>query len=231
MNTNFQIVPYTEHGFLVRFLGIKDVIKTGIHAALLAQKMNEVSCWLDVTPGVDSLAARFDPDKINYGDARIAFEKTVCVSIGDVLPPPVKTLEIPVCYEEKYGPDLKLLSEQSGQSEQKLIDLHTYKPVRVISMGFAPGFAYLGSVDEQLQLPRRRSPRISVPAGSVGIADQFTGIYSMQSPGGWQIIGRTPINLIIPNQHEPFLLQPNVEVRFRAVDEQEYLAIEQEQNR
>jgi inhibitor of KinA len=133
-----------------------------------------------------------------------------------------KVIEIPVCYGGEYGPDLTELAAQHQLGIEEVITLHSREVYDVTMIGFTPGFAYLSGLDERLFTPRKKQPRKSVPAGSVGIADQQTGIYSIESPGGWQLIGRTPVKLFDPERTDPFLLKPGNRLRFRPITRDEF---------
>ena len=128
------------------------------------------------------------------------------------------TIEVPVCYGGELGPDLADVARACGCSEEEVVRLHTEVMYRVYVVGFVPGFAYMGVVDDRLALPRRTSPRTKVPAGSVAIAAGQTGIYPIETPGGWHLLGRTPIRPFDPGRPEPVLFRPGDRVRFRAID-------------
>ncbi|MBS0183453.1 MAG: 5-oxoprolinase subunit PxpB [Nitrospira sp.] len=130
--------------------------------------------------------------------------------------------EIPVLYGGEWGPDLEEVAAFAGLRSGDAIALHTSMPYRVYMLGFSPGFPYLGLVPEQLAMPRRSTPRMKVPAGSVGIADRQTGIYPITTPGGWRLIGRTPISMYRKTSPIPFLLKPGDLVRFRSIDRDEF---------
>jgi KipI family sensor histidine kinase inhibitor len=127
-------------------------------------------------------------------------------------------LEIPVCYGGEFGPDLGAVATHAGVDEQAVIDAHANGDYRVAMLGFMPGFPYLLGLDKALHTPRRESPRTRVPAGSVAIGGAQTGIYPRELPGGWQLIGRTPLVLFDPTREQPALLQPGQRVRFRAIE-------------
>lgn len=129
-------------------------------------------------------------------------------------PPPGRLVEIPVCYEPGYAPDLDALASRAGLTPDDVIHLHCTVEYRVYLLGFLPGFAYMGSVDPRIATPRQLTPRARVPAGSVGIAGQQTGIYPQASPGGWNLIGRTPLRLFDARAVDPSLLRPGDRVRF-----------------
>ena len=132
------------------------------------------------------------------------------------------TIEVPVCYGGSLGPDLPYVAEQAGCSEEQVVALHTSREYRVFVVGFVPGFAYMGPVDPRLGLPRRSNPRTRVPAGSVAIAAGQTGIYPMETPGGWHLIGRTQIRPFDESRVEPVLFRPGDRVRFRGITRQAF---------
>lgn len=141
--------------------------------------------------------------------------------------PSRKKVIIPVCYGGEYGPDLEFVSQYTGLSEEEVVKIHTACTYRVYMLGFLPGFPYLGGMDERIAAPRLETPRTRIPAGSVGIAGSQTGFYPMESPGGWRIIGRTPIKAFDPFSDNPFLLAPGDLVQFRAIGQEEYQKIEE----
>ena len=131
-------------------------------------------------------------------------------------------IRIPVCYDEEFGHDLISISEKINLSKEKIIQLHTGKPYRVFMLGFLPGFPYMGKTDKKIAVARKDEPSM-VMAGSVGIAGRQTGIYPMNSPGGWQIIGRTALKLFDVEKKDPTLLKPGDLVEFYSVSKEEYL--------
>jgi len=136
------------------------------------------------------------------------------------LPEP-RTIDIPIVYGGEQGPDLDSVAQYHHITPQAVIDYHTRPTYRVYMIGFTPGYPYLGEVPDAITTPRRKTPRILVPKGSVGIAKQQTGIYSVDSPGGWQIIGWTPVNLFDPQARPPSVLMMGDRVRFQAISAQE----------
>jgi inhibitor of KinA len=122
-----------------------------------------------------------------------------------------------VCYGGEYGPDLETVAAFAHISGAEVIRIHTAATYRVFMVGFVPGFAYLGIVDSRIAMPRHSTPRVRVPQGSVGIAGVQTGIYPAETPGGWQLIGRTPIKPFDTGRAEPFLMKPGDAVRFHAI--------------
>ena len=184
-------------------------------AQALSDHLRTTGEYLEVVPGIDSVVVRFDPLKMGGAEIeerlRLAcdgFEHRV-VEVGPVI-------EIPVHYGGGDGPDLAELCAGIGISEAEFVELHTAESYPVEMVGFTPGFAFVGELQEQLRVPRRADPRASVPAGSVAVADSRTGLYAMSSPGGWSIVGRTDLKLFDPTAAEPFLLSPGMRVRFVA---------------
>ncbi len=135
-----------------------------------------------------------------------------------------RLIEIPVCYDDEYAPDLRWVADIKGITAEEVIQSHTSKTYRVYMMGFLPGFAYMGEVNDNIDVPRKTNPRIKIEAGSVGIAGKQTGIYPLASPGGWQIIGRTAWRLFDPGKTEQSVLQSGDRVRFYPISQETYLA-------
>ena len=133
-----------------------------------------------------------------------------------------RTIEIPVCYGGDYGQDYADVARHCGLEAPELAKRHAAGDYLVHAIGFAPGFPYLGGLAEELHIPRRATPRVSVPAGSVGIGGAQTGVYPLPTPGGWQLIGRTPLALFRPGEKEPALLRVGDRVKFRAITPEEF---------
>ncbi|MGE8081013.1 5-oxoprolinase subunit PxpB [Peribacillus loiseleuriae] len=134
-----------------------------------------------------------------------------------------RLIEIPVCYGGELGPDLEFVARHNGLSVEEVVRVHKMGIYNVHMIGFAPGFPYMGGMSEKIAAPRKESPRLTIPAGSVGIAGKQTGIYSIETPGGWQIIGRSPIQLFRPFNNPPSLLQAGDLVSFKEITYQEYI--------
>ncbi len=118
--------------------------------------------------------------------------------LGEASEPPPRTVEIPVCYGGEFGEDLAFVAEHADLTPDEVIEIHSGAEYLVYMLGFAPGFPYLGGMPERITAPRRDSPRLKIPAGSVGIAGSQTGVYPIETPGGWRLIGRTPLALFRP---------------------------------
>ncbi|MEF2965759.1 5-oxoprolinase subunit PxpB [Paenibacillus sp. M1] len=147
---------------------------------------------------------------------------SIMAKLGDAISAAPRTVEIPVCYGGDLGPDLETVAAYHGLTEDEVIDIHTSADYLVYMLGFAPGFGYLGGLSGRIATPRRETPRLSIPAGSVGIAGDQTGIYPLDTPGGWQLIGRTPVRLFMPERMPPTLLEAGDHVRFCRITREEY---------
>ena len=143
--------------------------------------------------------------------------------------PPAQTLEIPVCYGGEFGPDIEFVADEHSISIEDVIRIHSGPNYPIYMIGFTPGFPFLGGLPEILHTPRLETPRTHVPEGSVGIANNQTGIYPVASPGGWQLIGRTPLKLFVPQRHNPFLYRAGDYIQFRPISPEEYLHIQKEE--
>lgn len=175
-----------------------------------------------------TLTIFYDPLILSYQEM---CEKVIQLyeKIEDSDLPSSRVIDIPVCYGGEYGPDLEFVAEHNNLSTEKVIQIHSKREYLVYMIGFAPGFPYLGGMSEQIAAPRHANPRMKVPAGSVGIAGKQTGVYSLSTPGGWQIIGRTPYPLFRPQEMPPSLLQAGDRVRFVPISADEYLQLKQKE--
>ena len=176
---------------------------------------------IDAVVGYHTLTVYFDPLRVDpewlEGEIRgVAGDET-----GDAVLDGAQ-IDIPVCYGGDLGPDLADVAARIGASEEDVIRLHTSRESRVSVVGFVPGFPYMGTVDDRLALPRRSIPRTKVPAGSVAIAAGQTGIYPIETPGGWHLLGRTPVKPFDATRAEPSLCRPGDRVRFVAIDRAEF---------
>ena len=180
----------------------------------------------DIVPTFCAVMVAYNPEIISYEELISAVHANLDglsaegASAG-------KTIVIPVCYGGEFGEDIAFVASHAGLTEQEVIDIHTGRDYLIFMLGFLPGFAYLGDMDKRLHTPRLSNPRTSIPAGSVGIGGEQTGIYPLASPGGWQLIGRTPVKPYDPTRAEPILYRAGDYIRFFAVDEQEYRRIEE----
>ena len=181
----------------------------------------------DVVPTYRSAAIYFDPLQTDV-PALLARLEIEAARPGEIAGPDVAVerarspIRIPVCYGKAFGPDLDDVAAFGGIDAEDVVRLHCGRTYRAFMLGFLPGFAYLAPVDDRIAAPRLATPRARVPAGSVGIAGSQTGIYPSDSPGGWRLIGRTPVQLFDAQRREPALLQAGDRVEFYPVDEVAY---------
>jgi inhibitor of KinA len=129
---------------------------------------------------------------------------------------------VPTLYGGEYGPDIEFVATHNNITPEEVIEIHTATPYLVYMLGFTAGFPYLGGMSEKIATPRLKTPRTRIPAGSVGIAASQTGLYPIESPGGWQLIGRTPIKAFSPQSENPFLFAAGDYLKFRAIEQDEY---------
>ena len=185
--------------------------------------------FIEAVPSYSSLTVYYDPVFIRQlrpgSDTAAAFVRDRITEMMSVELPDTDTasrlVRIPVCYDPSLAPDLDKMLREKGLETEELIGLHTGRIYRVYMMGFLPGFAYMGEVDERLATNRKPGP-VPIKAGSVGIAGRQTGIYPFASPGGWQIIGMTPVQLFNRQRKEPTLLQAGDRVQFYSIDKYEF---------
>jgi inhibitor of KinA len=172
-------------------------------------------------PAYCSLLVKFDAMKLRHEELEKILRGYVERMERVELPEP-RVVEIPVCYGGEFGPDLQDVAELRGMTMERAIELHASATYLVYFLGFAPGFAYLGEVAEELATPRLATPRRSVPAGSVGIAGRQTGVYPVATPGGWRLLGRTPLAMFRPERAEMSLLSIGGRVRFVPVTREQF---------
>ncbi len=185
-----------------------------VHA--LARRVENQRGVCAIAPGYASLLVEYDPALREYDALRQEIADLLHDADAAAAPTP-RRIEIPTRYGGADGPDLEFVARHNGITPDHVIEIHTRTVYQVFMLGFAPGFPYLGSVDEKIAAPRLETPRPRVPAGSVGIAGRQTGIYPRVSPGGWRIIGRTDVKLFDPTQEPPTLLRAGDLVKFVAI--------------
>ena len=184
--------------------------------------------WVtDVIPALVTVAVCFDARTAREaGERRATLERMLLEGVaraaGARADAPARTVEIPVCYEAAFAPDLEEVARRTGLDAARVVELHAAAPHRVLMIGFAPGHPYLGGLDARLAVPRRASPRQRVEAGSVAIANAQTSIYPFATPGGWNVIGRTPLALFDPVREPASLLEPGDAVVFVPVTRTEF---------
>lgn len=179
----------------------------------------------EMVPTYRSLIIYYNPQKVKYANLSKKL-KELEKSVTEITLPASHFTEIPVLYGGEYGPDLEFVAQFNKLSTKEVISIHTEKEYFIYMLGFSPGFAYLGGMSDKIATPRLEKPRIKVLGGSVGIAGKQTGIYPIESPGGWQIIGRTPIKLYDPKKEFPFLLKSGDYIKFYPINQEQFKEIE-----
>lgn len=218
----FNISEFSENIFLIKL--VKDSLHS--HNSLfflsLSKFFRTKSVWQEVISAEESIAVKYDSLQVsNY--------KAKDLILSDIKEFEYKNesneqalIHVPVYYSEEFGLDIEELTTNQSISKQKLVDLHSGVDYEVKMIGFNPGFAYLGDLPEELRVSRLSKPRINLLPGSVGIAGNRTGIYPFGGPGGWRIIGRTPIRLFDKNKENPFLINPDMRVKFEPINKKQY---------
>ena len=181
-----------------------------------------------VIPAYRNLSLLYDP-LLASPERLLSLLEGLEARLGEVEIPPPRIVEIPVLYGGEHGPDLGIVAEHSRLTEAEVVAIHTGTDYPIYMVGFTPGFCYLGGLDRRIHTPRRKTPRTLLPGGSVGIAEAQTGMYPVDSPGGWQIIGRTPLRLFAPERENPFLYEAGDRIRFVPVSGEEYERIREKE--
>ncbi|ANS73274.1 kinase inhibitor [Paenibacillus yonginensis] len=234
--SGLQILPLGDSALVIKF---GDAIDLETH-----KRIRQLSEYLEHHPfaGMTEYVPAFTTVTIYYDPWKVAAESAS--ADGDVRQSPFEavkaaalnlllelkdtdsaapaTVRIPVCYGGELGPDLEEVAAVNGLTREEVISIHSSADYLVYMLGFAPGFAYLGGMSGRIATPRRQTPRLAIPAGTVGIAGEQTGVYPIETPGGWQLIGRTPIRLFVPDRTPPTVLKAGDLVRFYPISRQEY---------
>ena len=230
----YRIFPLGDTAITIDFGNcIDDLINKEVIARFNQFQQQPLPGMIEAVPAYSSLSIYYDvialKKNIAAGQTIFDWMKT---QLEEKLQQPVeynnvneRRIKIPVCYEEEYALDLKQLSVEKNISIEDVINIHTSKSYKVYMLGFLPGFAYMGQVDEKIALPRKPQP-VNIVAGSVGIAGKQTGIYPLASPGGWQIIGRTPLKLFDVGKEEPTLLRAGDIVQFYSITTKDFYEIQ-----
>ncbi|MBB6284806.1 inhibitor of KinA [Geobacillus subterraneus] len=223
----YTLVPLCEYAITVRFAScIDETVNDIVHRTAVQLQAAQKEGIMEIVPAFSSLTVYYDPLVAgNYADVCTWLRENIGSS-GQDARRSTRTTVIPVCYGGEFGPDLADVARFHGMTEDEVVALHSAGRYRVYMIGFSPGFAYLGGLSPRLATPRRTVPRTMVPAGSVGIAGGQTGVYPLATPGGWQLIGRTPLKLFDPHREEPSLLSAGDIVQFRPIGVEEFACLE-----
>ena len=222
-----DLFPAGDRG-LVAVCGAEIAPRIGDRVAALdcAVKAARLRGVVETVPAFASLLVQYDPLQTDY-DTLAAVIRPLAAQLHADRRRGGRVITIPVCYGGEYGPDLGFVARHAGLSEEEVVRRHTAPRYRIYMLGFLPGFPYLGGLDPALFTPRLENPRTAIPAGAVGIGGQQTGIYPMASPGGWQLIGRTPLRLFAPDR--PPRYAAGDEICFEAVTPAEFRALAQKE--
>ena len=193
---------------------ISPEINKKIRAFKIAVEKSDIPGIVETVPTYRSLLVHYHPE--------------VMGSLSSIPIPPPTVIEIPVLYGGEMGPDIENVAEHNHKTVEEVIKIHTSEEYLIYMIGFIAGFPYLGGMSKEIATPRLKSPRVKIEGGSVGIAGEQTGIYPVASPGGWQLIGRTPLKLYDADREKPVLLEAGQYIKFAAVTEEEYKKIEKE---
>lgn len=225
---NVRFLPCGDQAVTVEWGStIDEHINRQVHA--FARKVEALShpAITEVVPTYRSATVHYRPEALSYEELNQLLAPLAQGSAEEAEELPV--VEIPVCYGGEYGPDLLEVAQHCSLTPEEVIARHTAPTYRIYMLGFTPGFPYLGGMDPSIAAPRRKEPRIHIPAGSVGIAGEQTGVYPIVSPGGWQLIGRTPLRLFDPQREQPILLSAGAGIRFVPIDEETFRKMEEKE--
>ena len=225
---DLRFVPAGDKAFVIELGdGISPEINRSVHNLLLSIEKQGIPGILDMVPTYRSILINYDPLTLppNELEERV---RELTQDLDETPPAASRVVELPTSYGGEHGSDLGHVAEHNGLTEEEVIALHSGTDYLVYMMGFTPGFTYLGGMSEKIATPRLQTPRTAIPAGSVGIAERQTGVYPIESPGGWQLIGRTPVRLFDPSKQPPVIAEPGDYIRFVPVSPEEYLRILEE---
>ncbi|MFZ5966238.1 MAG: 5-oxoprolinase subunit PxpB [Bacillota bacterium] len=204
---------------------ISEEINHKVRSMMIAIERKKINGIIEMTPTYRSLMIHYNPLMVQYQDLTHSLQ-TLEQELDSIEIPLPKVIEIPTLYGGEYGPDIENVANHNGVSVEDVIMIHASRKYLIYMLGFTPGFPYLGGMDERIATPRLKTPRTKISGGSVGIAGNQTGIYPIDSPGGWQLIGKTPVKLYDPNREAPILLSAGDYIRFVPIDGEEYAKIE-----
>jgi inhibitor of KinA len=231
-----EITPLGDSALLIRLAENLDDAPVEVLNKVLSTKRAleaaQIPGAVELTPAYTTVALFCDPVRAIDAGAPVEnvvgwFEQRIRKALsdaGEIRPDQIEStlVEIPVCYETEFAPDLEHVAQHAGLQGEDVVDLHSSAEYRVHCVGFTPGFPFLGGLPRKIATPRRDVPRKEIPAGSVAIGGSQTGIYPIKSPGGWNVIGRTPLQLFDPQKDPPAMLRAGNRVRFRSITREEF---------
>jgi inhibitor of KinA len=226
---HFKFIAINESSLLISFGDvIHEEVNTHVMQAKAAIEANPFPGFVETVPAYTSLAVYYNPEEVKQ--TRETLSATVIETLEILLASATaiqattknNIIELPVCYDIEFAADLIEIAEHLQLTTEELINIHHTKTYKVFMLGFTPGFPYMGTVDERIFTQRKQQPRLKIEPGSVAIAGHQTGIYPFATPGGWNIIGRTPLLLLDRNRSNPFLLKAGDEVKFKQISKEEF---------
>jgi KipI family sensor histidine kinase inhibitor len=221
-------IPSGDSAFIIKAGdGISEEVNKTVMKLLVRLEEWKIEGITDFIPSYNELMVSYDPTVTGYRHI-LEILRTCGADIEDVELPEASTVDVPVLYGGEYGPDIQDVADNGFLLPEDVVTIHSSALYRVYMLGFTPGFCYLGGMDNRITTPRRQSPRVKIPAGSVGIAGNQTGIYPVESPGGWNLIGRTPLKLFNPFRKPEFLFSAGDSIRFIPVTDDEFNIISEE---
>ena len=200
---------------------ISPAVNARVRALHLALEGCGIPGIVETVPTYRSLMIHYDPGVLPYRELLKRLNEVLGQLSGIALPPS-SVLEIPVLYGGEWGPDLDFVASYNHKTPEEVVKIHTSAQYLIYMLGFTPGFTYLGGMSQEIAAPRLKQPRVKIPAGSVGIAGSQTGVYPVDSPGGWQLIGKTPVRMYDPNRPEPILPRAGEYIKFRSITRAEF---------
>lgn len=217
----FEIINIGDSFISVNFIE-KKINLFEVSKQLEKSKIKEID---DIVYSNSSIGIEYDSDKTNY--------KTISDKINNHLQSlkinsnkkKTKMWTIPICYDKEFALDIDKISKSTGLSNSSIKKIHLNQIYRVNMIGFIPGFVYMKNLNDQLKISRKKNPRLTVPEGSIGIADNMCGIYNIQSPGGWNILGRTPLSFFSIYNLPPIKIKPEDEIQFKKINKKEFFKI------
>ena len=221
--------PFGEQALLVNFKQeIEETINQQVIQLDNALQTAKLPAITFTIPAYCSLTIGYDSNQLDYETLRIVISKIIDTSLENTNQMETRQLTIPVCYDLEYGLDLEEIASEKSITTKEVIQYHSAPNYKVYLLGFLPGFTFMGKISKQLSCSRKKEPRLRVPALSVGIAGDQTGIYPSEVPGGWQILGRTPLPIFDASKKHPFLFQAGDRVQFYPIFKKEFLAIKKD---
>lgn len=196
-------------------------INRKIRAFKIAVEKSGIPGIVETVPTYRSLLVHYKPEVIGFQAITEKF-KSLMGTLDNIEIPPPTVIEIPVLYGGEMGPDIENVASHNGKTVEEVIKIHTSQEYLIYMIGFIAGFPYLGGMSKEIATPRLKEPRVKIDGGSVGIAGEQTGIYPLDSPGGWQLIGRTPLKLYDAEREKPVLLEAGQYIKFRSISQKEF---------